>query len=79
MPVIVHIGAGLHFYCSEIKINSNVNLITSNQTLDMGEVGEVQAALVGSKRQSIGWKTVYFHCRFSSLNKFPVIQPNTRA
>jgi len=46
MSVLVHVGTGLSFYFSEIIIRSDVNLITSNQLSDIGEVGEVQPALV---------------------------------
>jgi len=48
MSVLVSVGTALSFYFSEIIIRSDVNLITSNQLSDTGEVGEVQPALVGS-------------------------------
>jgi hypothetical protein len=83
MSVLVHVGTGLSFYFSEIIIRSDVNLITSNQLSDIGEVGEVQPALVHRvQRMEHGWQTEYFKCRvfrFSALNNFAVIQPNTRA
>ena len=64
MSVLVHVGTGFSFYFSEIIIRSDVNLVTSNQLSDIGEVGEVQPALVRSvQRMEHGWQNEYFKCR----------------
>ena len=64
MSVLVHVGTGFSFYFSEIIISSDVNLITSNQLSDIGEVGEVQPALVRRvQRMEHGWQNEYFKCR----------------
>lgn len=55
MSVSVHVGAGLRFCVSEIIIKLNVNRITSNQLSDIGEVGEVQPALVGRVQKTEHW------------------------
>jgi hypothetical protein len=43
------------FLFSEIIIKLNVNLITSNQLSGIGEVGEVQPALVGRVQRTEHW------------------------
>ena len=55
MSVLVSVGTALSFYFSEIVIRSYVNLITSNQLSDTGEVGEVQPALVGRVHRTERW------------------------
>jgi len=47
MSVLVRVGTGFSFYFSEIIIRSDVNLKTTNQLSDNGEVRELQPALVG--------------------------------
>jgi len=55
MSVLVHVGTGFSLYFSEIIIRSDVNLITSNQLSDIGEVGEVQPALVCRAQRMEHW------------------------
>ena len=55
MSVLVHVGAGLRFYDSEIIIKLSVNLIISNQLSDIGEVGVVQPALVCRVQRPKPW------------------------
>jgi hypothetical protein len=43
------------FLFSEIIVKLNVNLITSNQLPDIGEVGEVQPDLVGRVQRTEHW------------------------
>jgi hypothetical protein len=70
-------GSRIAFLFSEIIIKLNVDLITSNQLSDTGELERCsQPWLAGSIGESIGWQTEYFKCReflFSALKNFPVI------
>jgi len=65
MSVLVHVGTGFSFYFSEIIIRSDVNLLTSNQLSDIGEVGEVQPALIRRvQRLEHGWQTEYLNAEY---------------
>ena len=55
MSVLFHVGTGFSFYLSEIIIRSDVNFITSNKLSDIGEVGEVQPALVRRVQRMVHW------------------------
>ena len=55
MSVLLSVGTALSFYFSEIIIRSDVNLITSNKLPDIGEVGEVQPAVVGRVHRTECW------------------------